>query len=251
MSVIGAVGCLMLVKSTPNTPQTMHKRLGFTLAHAGLMGMSLGPLLQTVSYIDPTIIPIALVGTTAVFACFSAAAVVAPRRYYMFLGGMLGCISCAATWILCIVCSIVARVTGQKHIDLSARLYPYADTGILGSLLSVMMLFSLLSMFMRVEAIMLGQLYLGLAVFCGYVVYDTQVILEKARAGVQDPISDSLQVRGRWCRVRDWGPGADSKRFIHLQLFTDFFGILVRVIIILARNAQKKEQRRDERRGRR
>lgn len=64
----------------------------------------------------------------------------------------------------------------------------------LGSLLSVMMLFSVIGMFMHVKAIMLGQLYLGLAVFCGYVVYDTQVILEKARMGVLDPISDSLQV---------------------------------------------------------
>ena len=60
--------------------------------------------------------------------------------------------------------------------------------------MSVMMLFSVIGMFMHVKAIMLGQLYLGLAVFCGYVVYDTQVILEKARMGVLDPISDSLQV---------------------------------------------------------
>jgi FtsH-binding integral membrane protein len=61
-------------------------------------------------------------------------------------------------------------------------------------MLSLLCLFSFISIFINVQAIMLGQLYLGLAVFCGYVVYDTQVILEKARMGVTDPIGDSIKV---------------------------------------------------------
>ena len=69
-------------------------------------------------------------------------------------------------------------------------------------MLSMMCMFSFFNMFLGIQAIYLGQLYLGLALFCGYVVYDTQVVLEKARMGYTDPIADSIQVRTKRSHAR-------------------------------------------------
>lgn len=51
--------------------------------------MGMGPLLEYVSVIDPSIIVTALLGTTLVFVCFSAAAMLAERGSWLFLGGTL------------------------------------------------------------------------------------------------------------------------------------------------------------------
>lgn len=51
--------------------------------------MGLGPLLEMVSFVDPSIIVTALLGTTVVFVCFSVAAMLAERGSWLFLGGTL------------------------------------------------------------------------------------------------------------------------------------------------------------------
>lgn len=54
-----------------------------------IAGMGLGPLLDYVSIVDPSIIVTALLGTTVVFVCFSIAAMLAERGSWLFLGGTL------------------------------------------------------------------------------------------------------------------------------------------------------------------
>lgn len=49
----------------------------------------MGPLLEYVSFVDPSIIVTALLGTTLVFVCFSIAAMLAERGSWLFLGGTL------------------------------------------------------------------------------------------------------------------------------------------------------------------
>lgn len=49
----------------------------------------MGPLLEYVSIVDPSIIVTALLGTTIVFVCFSIAAMLAERGSWLFLGGTL------------------------------------------------------------------------------------------------------------------------------------------------------------------
>jgi FtsH-binding integral membrane protein len=73
-----------------------------------------------------------------------------------------------------------------------------------------------------------AELYGGLAVFSGYVIYDTQVIVERAEAGQTDPLKPAL------------------------DLLVDFVAIFVRLLVILMRNAEKKrDQESREQQGRR
>ena len=67
------------------------------------------------------------------------------------------------------------------------------------------------------------NLYLGLFVFCFYIIYDTQVIVERA---------DMMQA--------DAG-GIDGA----LQLFTNLIGIFVRLLMILNQNEKKKKKRKE------
>eukprot|EP01080_Neovahlkampfia_damariscottae_P009418 gene9418-1625_t len=93
--------------------------------------------------------------------------------------------------------------------------------GYLSSAISVMLLFSFFNIFFNSNANYFIQLYFGLLVFMGYVVFDTQMIIEKASLGDRDFVSHSL------------------------DLFIDFVAIFVRILIILANNNKKK--RNDDR----
>lgn len=73
------------------------------------------------------------------------------------------------------------------------------------------------------------ELYLGLLVFAGYILFDTQLIVERSSAGDMDHVKHAL------------------------DLFVDFMAVLVRVLVILLKNKDRREQdstsRRKERRA--
>ncbi|CAM9640771.1 unnamed protein product [Ascophyllum nodosum] len=98
------------------------------------------------------------------------------------------------------------------------RSYLYLG-GVLSTGILVLLSASLLSLFVRAEFLFNLQLYAGLAIFCGYVIYDTQVIVEKASLGDRD---------FAWHAV---------------TLFVDFIAIFVRVCIILLRNREGGDRR--------
>jgi FtsH-binding integral membrane protein len=91
--------------------------------------------------------------------------------------------------------------------------------GMLFSILSTMLLISLSNLFFRSKIINDINLYLGLAVMCGFVLYDTQAIMEKCRMGNKDAIQHSL------------------------DLFYDVVNIFRKLLIIL----MQKESNRDNR----
>ena len=187
LSTIATFGMMMLLGS--DTDKSFNnKRLGYLLAFGFFKGASIGNLIETALYVDPSILVTAMLATTAIFAAFSAAALFSKRRQYLFLGGVLG------------------------------------------SIISFMCLMSLMRFFMPSilggVAMYTAELYLGLAVFCAYVLFDTQMIVEKASSGDRDAIWHAM------------------------ELFIDFVAIFVRIVIILLRNQENKKRNENERRRR-
>ncbi|KOB79521.1 Bax inhibitor-1-like protein [Operophtera brumata] len=171
-TIIGAGLMLMLIATADNGKNTK-QRLGYLLGFGLTSGMSMGPLLNYVSFVDPAIIVTALMGTTLVFVCFSIASMLADRGSWLFLGGTL----------MTLLTSILVIQ------DSSGLCY--------------------------------AHIYLGLLLMCGFVLYDTQLIIEKRRMGNQDFVQHAL------------------------ELFIDFIGIFRRLVIILT---QKEEQERRRKR---
>lgn len=66
--------------------------------------------------------------------------------------------------------------------------------GTLFTILSTMLLFSFSNMLFRSQLINDINLYVGLAVMCGFVLFDTQAIMEKCRMGNKDAIQHSLDL---------------------------------------------------------
>lgn len=93
--------------------------------------------------------------------------------------------------------------------------------GLLMSGVSLLLMMSLMNIFFRSRAVYEAELYLGLGIFCVFILYDTQLIVEKARLGDRDYIWHCL------------------------NLFMDFVTIFRRLMVILANKEQQKKKRRD------
>jgi Bax inhibitor 1 len=65
-------------------------RLGGLLVFGFCQGLAVGPLVNLALDVDPGIVITAFLGTAAIFISFSLAALVAKRREYLYLGGLLG-----------------------------------------------------------------------------------------------------------------------------------------------------------------
>jgi len=178
--IAGMLLAMYLMSTAGNNGFDM-TRFGLLLGFGFLKGLSLGGLIEHALYIDPSLVVTALLATTVVFGCFSACAMFAKRRSYLYLGG------------------------------------------ILGSVMFYMAIASLANLFLGWHIIQEVQIYLGLLVFSGYVVFDTQVIIEKASQGQTDVVKHSL------------------------ELFIDFAAIFVRILIILMRNKESDDRRKRNR----
>jgi len=183
LSLVG-LGLALGLYSTPDTGKNRASRLGMLMGFAFLTGLGLGPLLDMAVRINPTIVPSALLLTTAVFASFTGASLMAPDGKYLYLGGSL--------------------LSG----------------------LSTLVFLGFLNIFFRSQLLFQVHVYLGLAIFCGFVMFDTQVIILKARRGDKDFIAHSL------------------------DLFIDFVQIFRKVLILLMQKEDKKEQSKDQKKRR-
>jgi len=172
ISFICALGLILWLAITPKE-QTV-KRVALLLSFCFLEGIAIAPLVWAFAEIDPSIVITAFLGTVCVFGCFSASAVFAERRSYLYLGGLCG------------------------------------------SALSMLITFNFLNIFFRSAFLFNASLYIGLLVFCGYIMFDTQLMIEKAQHDEKDFIWDAL------------------------QLFLDFINVFIRILIILGKNKEKK-----------
>jgi len=115
--------------------------------------------------------------------------------------------------------AVVATLSERRSL-----LYLY---GILGSAMSWLMLASFANFFLGSSALFGAEIYLGLALFVGYVCADSQMIIERADMGDTDFVRHAL------------------------ELFLDFVAIFVRVLVILirskaeARAAESRKKRRE------
>jgi len=94
--------------------------------------------------------------------------------------------------------------------------------GTLMSGLSTLMWLGLLNIFFRSQLLFQAHIWIGLAVFCGFIMFDTQMIIRKARMGDKDFIAHSL------------------------DLFIDFVQVFRKVLILLMQKDErdnKKKQR--------
>lgn len=95
--------------------------------------------------------------------------------------------------------------------------------GVISSAVSAIMMIRFASFFFGGSASVFQlELYGGLLIFVGYILFDTQVIIERASMGDTDYIRHSL------------------------DLFVDFVAIFVRILIILLKNSGNKEERERE-----
>jgi len=138
----------------------------------------MGPLLDMAIHLNPAIVPSALMLTTMVFACFSAAALYAPDGKYLYLGGSL--------------------LSG----------------------LSSLLFLGFLNIFFRSQLLFQVHIYLGLAIFCGFIMYDTQLIIIKARHGDRDFIAHSL------------------------DLFIDFIQVFRKILVLLMQKEDRSQKKK-------
>lgn len=174
--------CMLGLTAMQPSKSNEKTRIAMLLTFGFLDGCALGPLIETAIHFDPAVLVTALMSTTAVFACFSIAALSSQRRSLLYLGGFLS------------------------------------------STFSFMCLASFINMFFQSSMIPWVNVYFGLVVFCGFVMFDTQMIVEQIVSGNTNYITMAL------------------------NLFVDFFAIFVRVLIILMNNEQKKRDDDNRRR---
>ncbi|CAG7894890.1 hypothetical protein BRARA_B02945 [Brassica rapa] len=182
LTTIGCFGSMIWLLSSP--PYEQQKRLSLLFLSAVLEGASVGPLIKLAVDFDPSILVTAFVGTAIAFICFSGAAMLARRREYLYLGGLLSSGLSMLMWL-----QFASSIFGG-----SASIFKF-------------------------------ELYFGLLIFVGYMVVDTQDIIEKAHLGDMDYVKHSL------------------------TLFTDFVAVFVRVLIIMLKNSADKEDKKKRRRN--
>ncbi|ENN75445.1 probable Bax inhibitor 1 [Dendroctonus ponderosae] len=179
LSGIGAIIFFFLLISTPDdNGKGMMKRVGYLLGFATLTGVGMGPLLEHVILVNPSIIITAFIATSVVFVSFSICAIFSERGKWLYLGGTLF------------------------------------------TLLNSLMLMSLANILFGSTLLWNIQIYLGLFAMCGFVLYDTQAIIEKRRMGSKDFVAHSL------------------------DLFVDFIGVFKRLLIILTQKEQDQKKKK-------
>lgn len=105
----------------------------------------------------------------------------------------------------------------------SRRDFLYLGTA-LGTAISGLFWVGLVNSFVQNAYLWSAQVYVGLLVFCGYVLYDSQVIIAKTEAGDSDYIGHAF------------------------QLFTDLVAIFRRLLIIIIQNRQRSQEEEDRKR---
>ncbi|XP_045783114.1 bax inhibitor 1 [Maniola jurtina] len=116
---------------------------------------------------------------------------------------------------LVFVCFSIAAMLGERGSWLFLG-------GPLMTLITSMSLMTLMNLFMQSFILSQIHIYLGLMAMCGFVLFDTQLIIEKRRMGSKDFVQHAL------------------------ELFIDFVGMFRRLLIILTQKEENNRRRKRE-----
>ncbi|NXH40418.1 BI1 inhibitor, partial [Dicaeum eximium] len=179
---LGALGLMVWLTATPHSRETEQKRLGMLVGFAFLTdpvsptdGLQLPPKRSDPLLLAPSIIPTAFLGTATIFACFSLSALYARRRSYLYLGGFL-----LSGLTLMLLSSLINAFVRSTWLFTVSPLPPAEDrqTGDTSRGLSPP----------HGTLPPQANLYVALMIMCGFVLFDTQLIIEKAESGDKDYI---------------------------------------------------------------
>ncbi|KAI9099400.1 inhibitor of apoptosis-promoting Bax1-domain-containing protein [Phlyctochytrium arcticum] len=92
--------------------------------------------------------------------------------------------------------------------------------GLLASGSMVLLMLSLVNMFSRSSKLFTLELYGGLMLFAGYVIYDTQIMIAKAELGMRDYMRSSM------------------------ELYVDIVAMFVHIVMILNRKEEERDRKR-------
>mmetsp|Transcript_1911 Transcript_1911/g.2647 ORF Transcript_1911/g.2647 Transcript_1911/m.2647 type:complete len:242 (-) Transcript_1911:135-860(-) len=110
ISMVGSIGGMITV-SLMSQHQVV-PRLAMMSMSGFFTGCSIGPLVGKAIELDPSLLVTALLGTAAIFACFSMAAITSSRRSMVHLGGMLG----SGTMLLLVI-GVMRMFSGSEILN--------------------------------------------------------------------------------------------------------------------------------------
>ena len=84
LTMLGSLGMLVWI-GMDQDKNNLSKRLGMFAAFTLLQGASLGPLIELLLFVDPSILVTALLGTATIFACFSVASMLGESQSLVVL----------------------------------------------------------------------------------------------------------------------------------------------------------------------
>merc|ERR1719510_1419350 len=119
---------------------------------------------------------------------------------------------------LLVTSTVFACFTGASLMAPDGK-YLYLG-GMLTSGLSTLLWLGFINIFFRSQLLFQAHIWIGLAVFCGFIMFDTQLIIRKARNGDRDFIAHSL------------------------DLFIDFVQVFRKVLILLMQKEDRDNKKK-------
>ena len=90
--------------------------------------------------------------------------------------------------------------------------------GIASTILTVLCISSFVNLFLQSSILFQIDIYLGLVLFCFYIIYDTQMVIQEFEMGQNDIVHHAM------------------------TFYLDFLNIFIRILIILMKNSKKKKK---------
>ncbi|KAI9033861.1 inhibitor of apoptosis-promoting Bax1-domain-containing protein [Phycomyces nitens] len=205
MLVLAASGSYMNVMGMSNSTlmAVSNSPLSFTIVLGSILGIRHPSTNSVVRWV--------LLGLYALFSGMSLARLIEVFTFWDPSGGLLTAALSSAVFIFLGFSASALLAERRSMIYVG---------GVVSGILGIVFWTSLANLFFGNSMMFSAELYLGLIAFCGYVIYDTQMIVEHASAG-----NFNVPLHA-------------------LELFMDLFALFTRLSTIFLEKDKKKEKKR-------